>query len=117
MRRNHPIIIRFSSQNHPIGPGGFCLDQAELRSRQKRDLTLDYWRQNVDHILEFNEQPVLNDAGSVSREQMKEIAEGRYADFDTRRRQAEAIEADTEDLKAIEELERDLKRKGTGNEC
>lgn len=88
------------------------LDQAELRARQKQDLTLGYWRENVDRMLEFNEQAVLDGPGAVSREQMKEIAEERYADFDTKRRQAEAIEADAEDLKAIEELERDLRRKG-----
>jgi hypothetical protein len=88
------------------------LDQAELRARQKQDLTLDYWRENVDRMLEFNEQAVLDGPGGVSREQMKEIAEGRYAEFDTKRRQAEAMEADAEDLREIEELERDLKRKG-----
>lgn len=88
------------------------LEQAELRARQKQHLTLDYWRENVDRMLEFNEQPILDRAGSVSRQKMKEIAEERYAEFDAKRRQAEAIEADAEDLRAIEELERDLKRKG-----
>jgi len=88
------------------------LEQAELRAKQKQDLTLDYWRDNVDRMLEFNEQAVLDGAGSVSREQMKEIAEGRYVDFDAKRREAEAFEADAEDLKAIEELEKGLKRKG-----
>ncbi len=88
------------------------LEQAELRAKLKQDLTLDYWRKNVDRMLAFNEQPVLEGAGSVSREQMKDIAEKRYADFDAKRRQVEAIEADAEDLKAIEELEKDLKRKG-----
>ena len=88
------------------------LEQAELRAKQKQDLTLDYWRENVDRMLEFNEQAVLEGAGSVSREQMKEIAEGRYADFDAKRREAEAIEADAEDLKAIEELEEELTQKG-----
>jgi len=63
-------------------------------------------------MLEFNEQAVLDGPGIVSHEQMKEIAEGRYSDFDAKRKQAEAIEADAEDLKAIEELEKDLKRKG-----
>lgn len=82
------------------------------RAKQKQDLTLDYWRQNVDRMLEFNEQPVLKGAGSVSREQMKEIAESRYTNFDEKRREAEAIEADAEDLKEIEELENDLKQKG-----
>ncbi len=80
-------------------------------AKKKQDLTLDYWRHNVDRMLAFNEQPVLEGAGSVSREQMKEIAEARYADFDAKRREAEAIEADAADLKALEELEKALKRK------
>lgn len=88
------------------------LEKAELRAKQKQDLTLDYWRQNVDRMLEFNEQPVLKGTGSVSREKMKEIVESRFTDFDAKRREAEAIEADAEDLKEIEELENDLKRNG-----
>jgi len=88
------------------------LEQAELRAKQRQDLTLDYWRQNVDRMLEFNEQAVLQDAGSLSNEQMREIAEERYHDFDDKRRQQEALDADAEDLKAIEDLEKDLKRKG-----
>ncbi|MDA3889836.1 MAG: virulence RhuM family protein [Allgaiera sp.] len=88
------------------------LEQAELRARQKQDLTLDYWRQNVDRMLEFNEQDILEGADSVSREQMKTIARERYEDFDAKRRKVEALEADAEDLKALEELEKDLKRMG-----
>ncbi len=88
------------------------LEQAELRAKQKQDLTLDYWRHNVDRMLTFNEQPILEGAGSMSREQMKEVVEARYADFDANRKEAEAMKADTEDLKAIEELEKDLKRNG-----
>lgn len=29
------------------------LEQAELRARERKDLTLGYWRQNVDRLLEF----------------------------------------------------------------
>jgi hypothetical protein len=43
---------------------------------------------------------------------MKTIATERYEEFDTKRRQQEAIAADPEDLKDIEDLENDLKRKG-----
>lgn len=35
------------------------LEQAELRVKQKQRLTLDYWRKNVDRLLEFNDHPVL----------------------------------------------------------
>ncbi|MEX1026436.1 MAG: RhuM family protein [Candidatus Paceibacterota bacterium] len=66
----------------------------------------------IDRMLAFNEQPVLEGAGSVGCEQMKVIAEARYAEFDAKRRVAEAGEADAEHLKAIEELEKELKRTG-----
>jgi hypothetical protein len=87
------------------------LEQAELRVKQRSDLTLDFWRNHVDGMLEFNGQAVLRDAGSVSNEQMKSIIETRYELFDGNRRAAEAIEADAVDLKELEELETKLKKK------
>lgn len=90
------------------------LEQAELRAKQQKDLTLDFWRSSVDRMLASNDQPLLAGPGSVSHEAMKAIATERYDDFDAKRRNQEAIEADAEDLKAIEELEKDLKRKGGG---
>jgi len=87
------------------------LEQAELRAKQQQDLTLDFWRSSVDRMLAGNDQPLLDGPGGVSHEAMKTIAAERYDDFDDKRRQQEAIEADAEDLKAIEDLEKDLKRK------
>jgi len=88
------------------------LEQAELRAKQQKELTLDYWRSSVDRMLASNDQPLLDGPGSVSHEDMKTIAAERYEDFDAKRRQQEAIEADAEDLKAIEDLEKDLREKG-----
>jgi len=88
------------------------LEQAELRVKQQKDLTLDFWRNNVDKMLAFNEQPILEGAGSISRETMEKIARGRYEDFDRKRRTSEAAEADAVDLKQIEQLEQELKQKG-----
>ena len=90
------------------------LEQAELRAKQKQDLTLDYWRSSVDRMLASNDQPLLSGPGAVSRENMKTIAENRYEEFDAKRRHNEALESDAEDLKAIESLERDLTRRGRG---
>ncbi len=114
--RKHDVIV---AKNYLAGPEidtlnrlvVIFLEQAELRVQQRKDLTLDYWRVNVDRMLEFNEQIVLEGPGSVSTEQMKQIARERYEDFDANRRRQEAIEADLEDLKAIEDLEKDIKRK------
>ncbi|CAM3013465.1 virulence RhuM family protein [Rariglobus hedericola] len=87
------------------------LEQAELRVKGGKQLTLDYWRSNVDRLLEFNDQPILKNAGSVSHEQMKTIAEQRYTQFDENRRTAEALEADRADIKSLEEAEKKLTRK------
>ena len=71
------------------------LEQAELRAKQHKDLTLEFWRSSVDRMLASNDQPLLDGPGTVSHEDMKAIA------------------ADAEDLKAIEDLEKELKQKGS----
>lgn len=86
------------------------LEQAELRLKQQNDLNLAFWQNNIDKMLAFNDQPVLDDAGTVSHEAMKNIAQNRYNEFDESRRQSEALEADVSDLKALENLEQRLKQ-------
>ena len=87
------------------------LEQAELRVKQANDLTLDFWRKNLDRMLEFNDQRVLKGQGRISHDEMKEIAHERYETFDQSRREAEALSAEAEDLKQIEDLEKKLKSK------
>jgi hypothetical protein len=87
------------------------LEQAELRVKTQKDLTLDFWRGNVDGMLEFNAQIVLKGSGEVSHEGMKAIVHERYEEFDHKRRVATAEHVDAEDLKEIEELENKLKKK------
>jgi len=86
------------------------LEQAELRARERKDLTLDYWRENVDRLLAFSDRPILQGSGRISHEQAKTIAHERFDRFDAQRRQAEAIEADARDLQELEQLERQLER-------
>lgn len=87
------------------------LEQAELRLKQQKELSLDFWRNNVDKMLAFNDQPILEGAGSISRDSMLDIARDRYEEFDQNRRTAEAKAADLEDLKEIEQLEQELKNR------
>ncbi len=86
------------------------LEQAELRARERKDLTLDYWRQNVDRLLEFSERPVLQNAGNISTEQMKKVANERYEAFDANRRRIEAEAADEEDMRELEAIEKQVER-------
>ena len=87
------------------------LEQAELRVKQQNDLSLDFWRQNVDRMLEFNDQRILKGQGRITHDEMKEIAYERYETFDQSRREAEALSADTQDLKELEDLDKKLKGK------
>lgn len=90
------------------------LETAELRTKDRQQITLDFWRQNVDRLLAFSERPVLQNAGSISAEQARTVAHERYESFDIRRRQAEALAADAEDLRALEEIEKRATNKGSG---
>ncbi|TNJ36447.1 virulence RhuM family protein [Prosthecochloris vibrioformis] len=87
------------------------LEQAELRVKERKDLTLDYWRQNVDRLLEFNEKAVLTNAGSVSHKAMERIALKRFDAFDASRRLAEAQQADAEEIAELEQIEKQLEQK------
>jgi hypothetical protein len=80
------------------------LETAELRFKERKDINLDFWRNNVDRILEFNDRNVLRDAGSISKIQMEEKVMQIYSEFDKKRKLHEAEQADLEDLKLLEEL-------------
>ena len=85
------------------------LETAELRAKSRQDLTLNFWRENVDRLITFQELPLLIGKGSISHESMAEQVQTRYLEFDARRKQFDAAAADLEDLQAIEALERKLK--------
>lgn len=88
------------------------LEQAELRVMQRQDLTLDYWRQNVDRLLEFNDREVLQGAGAIRHDAMTRVARERYDAFDAQRRRDEAIAADADDLRELEAAEKALAERG-----
>ena len=82
------------------------LTSAEMRVEGRRDLTLEYWRQNVDSLIQFQGMDVLQGKGSVSNAEMESYAKNVYASFDAKRKQIEAQQADAADLKLLEDLER-----------
>lgn len=79
------------------------LETAELRVKEKKDITLNFWRENVDRILQFNDREILKNAGAISKKQMEEQVKLVYEQFDTKHTAFEAKQADLEDLKALEE--------------
>ena len=62
-------------------------------------------------MIPFGRKPLLPDKGKVSHEKAKDFAEKQYAIFDSERKKNEALQADLEDQKAIEELLKKAKKK------
>lgn len=86
------------------------LETAEFRAKNRHNLTMSFWQENVDKILLNNDQPLLVGKGSVSNALMEKRVSGIFEEFDTRRKQYEAMQADQEDMRILEELEKELKR-------
>ena len=85
------------------------LETAELRAKNRQDLTMAFWQENVDRIIEFNDKQLLKGGGSISAAQMKAIVGKVYDDFNHRRKIADAAQADQEDFEQIEMLEKIVK--------
>jgi hypothetical protein len=85
------------------------LTSAEERVKGCRDLTIDYWRKNVDSLLTFQEKDILHGKGNISNEEMETRVRQVYATYDAQRRQLDAQQADAEDIKMLEDLEQSLK--------
>ena len=77
------------------------LDSAELRVKERKDLTLNYWRNNVDALLNFQNKAVLQGAGRISVQQMEAHVEAVYEQFHAKRKVLAAAEADKQDQEEI----------------
>ena len=113
VRKGNIIIAKNYLQNDEIDSLNRLVDifltSAEERVKGRRDLTLQYWRQNVDNLLTFQEKDILQGKGSVSNAEMESIVRKVYDEFDTNRKHYDAQLADAEDLKALEDIERSIK--------
>lgn len=85
------------------------LETAELRAKNRQDITMKFWKENIDKIIELNDKELLNHKGSVSKVQMEEFADGVYEKFNARRKKLEAELADADDLEELRELEERVK--------
>jgi hypothetical protein len=87
------------------------LESAELRAKNRMDITIDFWRENVDRILDFQDKKILSNAGSISKAQMETQVTEIYNSFDRRRKEFEALQADNQDLEELKKLEQKIKIK------
>ena len=87
------------------------LESAELRVKDRKCLTLDFWRENVDSLLLFQGYDVLQGNGSISNSEMEKYVRMVYDKFNSKRKLIEAEDADAEDLKWLEDLQNKIKNK------
>jgi hypothetical protein len=83
------------------------LDFAEDQARRRRQVFLKDWQTKLDEFLRFNDREVLENAGSVSREEADGRAAAEYEAFAARRRALLEAEAERESL---DDLEKEAKR-------
>ena len=110
VRKGDVIVAKNYLQDNEIDSLNRLVDifltSAEERVKGRRDLTLDYWRKNVDNLLAFQEKDILQGKGSISNAEAEEIVRNRYDIFNAKRKLLDAQDADAEDLKMLEDLEK-----------
>ena len=87
------------------------LETAELRAKSRQETRMRFWKGKVDQIITSNGFPLLAHAGSISHEQMESKTNALYLDYDERRKQQEALEADQQDEAELKALENKIKRR------
>jgi len=86
------------------------LETAELRAKNRIDITMKFWHDNIDRILAFNERPLLTGKGTISNAAMEEKVREIYQLFDKKRKIYEAEQADQEDLAELKLLEEKIEK-------
>ena len=112
VRKGDIVIAKNYLQNEEIESLNRLVDifltSAEERVKSRCDLTLDYWRKNVDNLLTFQDKEILQGKGSVSNAEMESIVRKVYDEFDANRKHFDAQLADVEDMKTLEDLEKNI---------
>ena len=79
------------------------LDFAELQARGRKPMYMADWKAKLDAFLTLNDRDILTDAGRVSAQLAKELADREFEKYQNQQRK---IEADT----AADELNKAIKR-------
>jgi len=86
------------------------LESAELRAKNRLDITMNFWRENVEKILEFQDKKILKNAGSISKELMEKMVSDVYQLFDKNRKKYEAIVEDNNEMEELNQLAQNIKK-------
>ncbi len=92
------------------------LDSAELRVKERKDLTLDYWRNNVDALLSFQNKDLLKGSGAVSNAQIKAKVDQEYEAFNLRRKELALMEEEQRELTELRQIEQSIAKRPQSDE-
>ena len=87
------------------------LEIAELRAKNREDITIQFWKENIDKIILLNDKAILQGKGKISNEQMEKNVDILFTNFDSKRKLADAKKADAQDLEELNALENQVKNK------
>jgi len=87
------------------------LETAELRTKNRQEIRMAFWQQNVEQIISSNGFTVLSHAGKVSHVRMEQQLEPLFIDFEQRRKEQGAAQADSQDEADLKALENSLKNR------
>lgn len=85
------------------------LETAELRAKNRQDITMNFWKGNINKIIDLNDKILLTNKGKISNTQMEKIVEKVYQKFDVKRKVEEAKEADEKDIEELKKIEQKIK--------
>jgi len=84
------------------------LDYAEDQAKRRKQVFLRDWETKLNDFLAFNERRILPNAGTVSKEDADARADAEYEEFATRRRAFLEAEAESSDIRSLEDRARQL---------
>jgi Virulence protein len=85
------------------------LETAELRAKERMDINISFWKENVDRIIQFSDKKALTGPGSVSNALMEQKVNEIYKEFNALRKVYEARIADIKDIEEIKAIENKVK--------
>lgn len=86
------------------------LDTAELRVKDQNELSLDFWKAEVDGIIAFSRKKILSNLGKISQDEAKNFTQKQYQIFDDNRKRLEAKEIDDDEEEILNELIKKTKK-------
>lgn len=87
------------------------LETAELRAKGRNDLTIKFWRENIDKIIMLNDKELLSHNGSISNVEMESEISKIYEKFNANRKNQDAFQAHFLEIEELKQLEQEIKLK------